>query len=105
MVQTKIKVLFGKHPLESRLRWTGITAKPREEDYYKGILPVMEEILKRERNPNIMRFARTHICAECQGKRLNEKALSVKLWDRDISEFSEMSIKQIHLFFNENEIE
>jgi len=98
---TKIKVLFGKHPLESRLRWTGITAKPREEDYYKGILPVMEEILKRERNPNIMRFARTHICAECQGKRLNEKALSVKLWDRDISEFSEMSIKQIHLFFNE----
>jgi excinuclease ABC subunit A len=97
----KIKVLFGKHPLESRLRWTGITAKPREEDYYKGILPVMEEILRRERNPNIMRFARSHICAQCGGKRLNEKALSVKLWNRDIFAFSEMSIKQIHLFFSE----
>ncbi|MBM3302550.1 MAG: excinuclease ABC subunit UvrA, partial [Deltaproteobacteria bacterium] len=43
----KIQVLFGKHPLESRLKWTGITAKPREKDYYKGILPVMEEILRR----------------------------------------------------------
>jgi excinuclease ABC subunit A len=98
---TKIKVLFGKHPLESRLRWTGITAKPREEDYYKGILPVMEEILRRERNPNIMRFARSHTCTQCGGKRLNEKALSVKLWGRTISDFSEMSIKQINTFFTE----
>ncbi len=98
---TKIKVLFGKHPLESRLKWTGITAKPREEDYYKGILPVMEEILRRDRNPNIMRFARSHSCEGCGGKRLNEKALSVKLWGRDISAFAEMSIKQIHSFFSE----
>jgi len=97
----KIKVLFGKHPLESRLRWTGITAKPREEDYYKGILTVMEEILRRERNPNIMRFARSHSCEKCGGKRLNDKALSVKLWGRDISSFAEMSIKQVYVFFSE----
>ena len=97
----KIRVLFGKHPLESRLRWTGITAKPREEDYYKGILPVMEEILQRDRNPNIMRFARSQTCEKCGGKRLNEKALSVRLWDRDISSFSEMSIEQMHSFFSE----
>lgn len=98
---TKIKVLFGKHPLESRLKWTGITAKPREEDYYKGILPVMEEILRRDRNPNIMRFARSHSCEHCKGKRLNEKALSFRLWGRDISTFAEMSIKQVHSFFSE----
>lgn len=98
---SKIKVLFGKHPLESRLKWTGITAKPREEDYYKGILPVMEDILHRDRNPNIMRFARSHVCKHCGGTRLNEKALSVKLWGKDISAFSEMSIRQIHSFFSE----
>ena len=97
---TKIKVLFGKHPLESRLKWTGITAKPREEDYYKGILTVMEDILRRERNPNIMRFVVSHTCSHCNGKRLNEKALSVKLWNRDISEFSTLTIKQIHTFFS-----
>ncbi|HNW70902.1 MAG TPA: ATP-binding cassette domain-containing protein [Bacteroidales bacterium] len=97
----KIKVLFGKHPLESRLRWTGITAKPREEDYYKGILPVMEEILRRERNPNIMRFARSHVCSQCNGKRLNDQALSVKLWGQNIAFYSEMNIKQLHQFFSE----
>ncbi len=96
----KIKVLFGKHPLESRLKWTGITAKPREEDYYKGILPVMEDILRRDRNPNIMRFARSHTCAECGGKRLNKTALSVKLWDRNIPAYTEMSISQFHSFFS-----
>ncbi len=96
---TKIKVLFGKHPLESRLKWQGITAKPRAEDYYKGIIPVMEEILHRERNPNIMRFTRSVTCPHCHGKRLNDKALSFKLWDRDISEFSEMTIKEFHNFF------
>ena len=101
----KIKVLFGKHPLESRLKWTGITAKPREEDYYKGILPVMEEILRRERNPNIMRFTRSHTCTRCNGKRLNEKALSVKLWEHNISAFSEMSVKKLHSFFSEINIE
>ena len=97
----KVKVLFGKHPLESRLNWTGITAKPREEDYYKGILPIMEDILNRDRNPNIMRFARSQICPQCSGKRLNDRALSVKFRDRDISEFSGMSIRQIHGFFSE----
>lgn len=102
---TKIKVLFGKHPLESRLQWTGITAKPREKDYYKGILPVMEDILRRDRNPNIMRFTGSHKCDRCLGKRLNEKALSVRLWGKDISEFSAMSIKQIHSFFSELIIE
>ncbi len=97
----KIRVLFGKHPLESRLNWTGITAKPREEDYYRGILPVMEDILSRDRNPNIMRFARSHTCVGCNGKRLNQQALSVKFHDRDISEFSDMSIRQIHAFFRD----
>jgi len=96
---SKIKVLFGKHPLESRLKWTGITAKPREEDYYKGILPVMEDILGRDRNPNIMRFARSQTCESCGGKRLNEQALSVKLWGQDIAAYSAMSIKQVHSFF------
>jgi len=95
----KIKVLFGKHPLESRLKWTGITAKPREEDYYKGILTVMEDILRRERNPNIMRFARTQVCESCGGKRLNDNALSVKLWGSDISSYAGMSVREIHDFF------
>ena len=89
----KIKIPYGKHTLESRLKWSGITAKPREEGFYKGIIPVMEEILKRDRNPNILRFAKTQKCSVCNGLRLNSNALSVKINNKNISELSNISIK------------
>lgn len=73
----RIRIPFGKHPLESRLKWSGITARPREEDYYKGIIPTMEAILKRDRNPNILRFVRSAPCSACGGLRLNPHARAV----------------------------
>ena len=63
----RIRIPYGKHPLESRLRWSGITAKPREEGVYKGVLPVMEQILRRSRNRNILRFVRSLPCHACGG--------------------------------------
>ncbi len=75
----KIEIPYGKHPLESRMKWSGITAKPRELGFYKGILPVMEVILQRDRNKNILRFVRSGQCKACGGRRLNDKALSVKI--------------------------
>ncbi len=91
----KIEIPFGKHTLESRMRWSGITAKPREIGYYKGIIPVMEEILKRDRNKNILRFTRSETCSVCEGKRLNQKALSVKWQGRNIAEFASMSLREL----------
>ncbi|PIU17626.1 MAG: excinuclease ABC subunit A, partial [Elusimicrobia bacterium CG08_land_8_20_14_0_20_59_10] len=97
----KITVPFGKHTLESRLRWTGLTARPRQEGYYRGIIPVMEEILKRDRNPNILRFVRSFCCPDCGGQRLNPQALSYKLWGHNLPAFTGMSLKQLHRFFEE----
>ena len=65
-----LKVPFGKHSLESRMKWEGITARPREEGFYRGIVPVIEETLLRNRNPNILRFVRSVPCSTCQGSRL-----------------------------------
>lgn len=87
-----IKIPYGKHTLESRMRWSGITAKPREEGFYKGILPVMDQILKRDRNPNILRFAKTQLCSFCEGSRLSEEALSVKINKTSINELSILSL-------------
>ncbi|MBI5805535.1 ATP-binding cassette domain-containing protein [candidate division TA06 bacterium] len=95
----KLLIPFGKHPLESRMKWSGITARPRQEGHYKGIIPVMEEILKRDRNPNILRFARSFSCPACRGKRLNPEALSVSLWGMDIAGFAAMSIRQLAEYF------
>jgi len=91
----KIEIPFGKHPLESRMKWSGITAKPREMGVYKGIIPVMEEILKRDRNKNILRFVRTSPCSSCMGKRLNQRALSVRVGEWDIAALSEMPVSRL----------
>jgi len=91
----KIEIPFGKHPLESRMKWSGITAKPREMGVYKGVIPVMEEILKRDRNKNILRFVRTSPCSACGGKRLNPKALSVTVGEWDIAFLSAMPVTKM----------
>jgi excinuclease ABC subunit A len=97
----KIKVPFGKHTLESRMKWSGITAKPREEGYYKGIVPVMDEILKRDRNPNVLRFAKTISCKDCQGSRLNSEVAQVTFYGKSILEISRLTIDEIICFFDE----
>lgn len=91
-----ITIPYGKHTLESRMKWSGITAKPREEGYYKGILPVMNDILKRDRNPNILRFAKTIKCTLCHGKRLSEQALSVRIDGLSIDELSTQSLDELY---------
>jgi excinuclease ABC subunit A len=96
----KIEIPFGKHTLESRMRWSGITAKPRETGFYKGILPIMENILLRDRNKNILRFARSERCSACDGQRLNAKALSVKWQGKNIAEISGMSLKKLDEFLS-----
>jgi excinuclease ABC subunit A len=91
----KIEIPFGKHTLESRMRWSGITAKPREMGFYKGILPIMETILKRERNKNILRFVRSCKCSACNGTRLNEKALSVRIAGKNIAELAAIQLDEL----------
>ncbi len=88
----RIRIPYGKHPLASRLRWSGITARPREEGVYKGILPVMEQILKRSRNRNILRFVRSLPCRACGGARLRPEALAVTFRGRDIGSLSALPI-------------
>ncbi|PLW94037.1 MAG: excinuclease ABC subunit A, partial [Marinilabiliales bacterium] len=96
----RIKILFGKHSLESRLKWKGITAKPREEAYYKGMIPIMGEILHRDRNDNILRFASTFTCNACHGSRLRPEALSVFIDGKNISELSQMPLSELYEFLN-----
>ncbi len=74
-----LKVPFGKHAIESRMKWSGITARPREEGYYRGLVPVMDEVLQRSRNPNILRFVSSRPCEECSGTRLGRPGREAQL--------------------------
>ncbi len=88
----KIKVLFGKHSLESRLKWTGMKAKPREEGYYKGLYPIMADILKRDRNPSILKYVSAVTCPACNGKKLNAIARSFKVGGQSIVALVDMHL-------------
>ncbi|MCP4546345.1 MAG: excinuclease ABC subunit UvrA [bacterium] len=94
----RIKIPYGKHPLESRMKWSGIKARPREEGVYKGILPVMEDILRRDRNKNILRFARSGPCSACGGRRLKPQALAVDFHGRSIAEVAASSVEELALW-------
>lgn len=75
----RVEVPFGKHSLESRLKWSGIKAKPREMGHYRGIARVIGETLAKKRNANILRFVSARPCGACGGSRLSEAARAVTM--------------------------
>lgn len=98
----KIQVPFGKHSLESRLKWTGIKAKPRQEGYYRGMIPIMSDILKRDRNANILKYVHAITCPDCHGTRLNDDALSVTIHKKSIAEISTMQLSELKAWIKSN---
>ena len=97
----RIRIPYGKHPLASRMKWTGITAKPREEGVYKGILPVMDQILRQKRNDNILRFVRSLPCRACGGTRLRPEALAVTVDGMTIARAAAHSIDELRRWFGQ----
>ncbi|HJV48076.1 MAG TPA: hypothetical protein VJ549_02255, partial [Geothrix sp.] len=91
----RLKVPYGKHPLESRLKWTGITARPRPDGFYRGLVPVMEEILRGKRNDSILRFVRSSTCAGCGGARLRPEALAVTWRGQSIADLAALTVRQL----------
>jgi len=49
----------------------------------------------------IGKFIREITCPVCKGKRLNEKALSLKINGKDISQICDMTVEDLNLYFNE----
>jgi excinuclease ABC subunit A len=92
----KIKIAFGKHTLESRMKWVGITAKPRDEGYYKGIIPIMSEILKRDRNKNILKFVSSKTCSHCNGSGLKKESLEVTFNEKNFPYYTGTTFSELN---------
>jgi excinuclease ABC subunit A len=91
----RLVVPYGKHSLESRMRWSGITARPREEGYYRGLVPVIEETLARNRNDNVLRFVRSVPCAACGGARLGPAARAVRFRGLGIADLGRRAVRDV----------
>jgi excinuclease ABC subunit A len=92
----RIKVFYGKHGLESRLKWSGIKAKPREEGFYKGMLPIMEDILRRDRNKNILKFVSSRTCPSCKGARIKAEHLKFKWKELNFQGWLDLPINELY---------
>ncbi|SFT68824.1 excinuclease ABC, A subunit [Lishizhenia tianjinensis] len=92
----KLKVFYGKHSLESRLRWEGLKAKPREEGYYKGMLPIMYDILKRDRNANILKFVSAKECPSCRGARIKAEHLKYRWQGLSFREWMDLPLNELY---------
>lgn len=92
----RIQVFYGKHGLESRLRWAGIKAKPREEGFYKGMLPIMQDILRRDRNPNILKFASSRTCPSCKGARIKAEYLNYEWKGLNFQEWMNLPLNDLY---------
>lgn len=70
---------------------------------YPGIIPFLKKKLAESKSDyvrfEIGRFLRQQPCKECEGKRLNEKALSVKIDGKDIIDICDMPVCDLLDYF------
>jgi len=92
----KIKFVFGAKSLDGY--------KHQKNDTYEGVIRNLErryiETSSRFMREWIEGYMSENTCLVCKGKKLNEKALSVKVGGLDIIEITDYSVKEIIKFFN-----
>lgn len=98
-------VLYGSdekisYVLNSR---SGMTSK--KEDYIEGVVPMIErrflETTSAWNREWYGSFIGETVCGTCHGARLNEKVLAVRINNKNIYEWTQMSVKEALKFMNE----
>src|SRR5699024_90223 len=74
----------------------GVKAKPRENGFYKGMLTIMEDILRLDRNPNILKFASSKVCPNCHGARIKPEQLRYQWQGYNFQEWMNLSLLEMY---------
>jgi excinuclease ABC subunit A len=90
------KIKFDMTSRNGDAHWSG-------KGVWEGLIPQSERLYKQteseHRRRDLERFMRITPCPVCDGKRLKQKILSVKIADKSIVDITDMSIKQCIVFF------
>ncbi|NLO31714.1 MAG: excinuclease ABC subunit UvrA, partial [Methanosarcina mazei] len=72
---------------------------------WEGLLPQSERLYSQTkseyRRKELEKFMQVHPCPKCEGKRLKEKVLAVKIADKSIVDITDLSISQSVRFFED----
>ncbi len=89
-------ISFNLSMRQGRTNWSG-------KRQWEGLIPQSERLYKQTesdyRRRDLEKFMRVLPCPSCHGKRLKEKALSVKINGKNISDVTDMSIRESIIFF------
>jgi excinuclease ABC subunit A len=70
---------------------------------FEGVIPNLERIYREteseSKREDLMQFMRERACERCNGRRLREEALSVRIENRSIMEVCDLSIDECYRFF------
>ena len=100
-LHSKLKKIFTTKKYENVI-WSKLPKTFHNEIFYgnrnfEGLINIMDNIYDGTsswwRQWELEKFRNSKICKECNGKRLNEKALCIKVDDLNISDFTSLSIK------------
>ncbi len=103
----KIKdiIMFGNDGEKLKIDTTN-SVYPREGDYYsswEGVVPSVyrrwRESMSEDAKASYERYMSIDVCPVCGGARLNPNSLSVKIKDKNISELTALSVKELLKFF------
>ncbi|GAB4281518.1 MAG: excinuclease ABC subunit UvrA [Candidatus Rifleibacteriota bacterium] len=97
-------ILYGSGNRVLRINYRGRTMKGSLTKPFEGIIPTISRRYRETRSEGARRFyerfMRTHTCPECEGRRLNPVALSVKIEGENIHEMCQHSVGELAKFFN-----
>lgn len=75
---------------------------------FEGVIPNLERTYRQteseSKREDLMQFMRERPCERCNGRRLREEALAVRIGDRSIMDVCDMSIDSCYAFFQKLEL-
>ena len=93
-------ILYGSNGHEISIDWNGWTYTKA----YEGVIPNLERRWRETESDwqrsEIEKYQQYIPCAKCKGKRLNEKALCIKIDGKDIIDATKMSITEAYDWFS-----
>lgn len=98
----KVNFVFGKGIID------GEGYRHQKKGFYEGVIGNLERRYKETTSRFIRDWIEQYMsettCPVCSGKKLNQKALSVKVGTKDIIEITDLAVKEIISYFNALEL-
>ena len=98
------KILYGTGTEKINFEYTSASGTRKFTSPFEGVIPILQRRYNETSSQGMRDFYEMYMsesdCPTCNGARLKETSLSVRVGDKNINEFTQMSIRRIKEFIN-----